>query len=75
MSVARRNQDFCELMDDVFCFTKYISNANDPGMNDLLKEWPNLLTKLCHEREKVANKIVPILVLGMCFIPILIVCR
>jgi len=75
MSVARRNQDLCKLMDDVICFTTYISNANDPGMNDLIKEWPNLQKKLGHERKKVANKIVPILVLGMCFLPILIVCR
>jgi len=57
--------DLCELFDHVINYTNEIIKTNDPGVDDLVKEFPNLLKKLRHEREKVEKEIVPILVLGM----------
>jgi len=75
MSEARCKDDLCKLFGDVINYTKeiikttYPEDTDDPSVDDLIKWLPNLLTKLHHEREKVAHGIVPILVLGMFSFP------
>jgi len=75
MSVVRCNQSLCEMFDAVINYTKVITNTKDSGVNDLMNEWPNLLEKLYHEKKKIANEKVPILVLGKFFLPMLLVYR
>jgi len=67
MSGARCKHDLCELFDDVINFTIDIINTKDPGVDYWMKELPDQLAVLNHEREKVANEVAPILVLGMFF--------